>query len=224
MFKIQFDDQKFLKEMNNLVAYSEGFLSGAKDGKQNLLKNIGKTITEIAGQFIDTNSRLDPAALEHVYEWYQTGSPSGRLFEIDYIVSGTGLSFNYTFSQSTSIQQGSTVPFYNKAEIMEAGIPVTIKPRFAEVLTFDYNGEEVFTKKPVVVTTPGGVRAKDGFKDTVEVFFKQYLSQTFLDVTGLKQDLELAKPFKKNVAAGAKQGRSLGYKVGFEWVSKAGAL
>jgi len=74
--------------------------------------------------------------LHHVYEWYQTGSPAARLFDINYISNQIGLSFNSTFRQSVSIKSGSKVPFYNKAQIIENGIPVTIRPVSSEVLSF----------------------------------------------------------------------------------------
>ena len=205
--------------MNNLVQYGFGFVEGAQIGKQQLLKQLGPEVRTLLEQYIDASARMNPEALHHVYEWYQTGSPAGRLFEIEYIVTGLGLSFQSTFRQSTSVKNGSNVPFYNKANIMESGIPVTIKPRNSGVLAFEDNGETVFTKKPVTVSNPGGTDTTRAYEEVFKEFFYRYLSQSFLDVTGLRRHLGTPLAFKNNLAAGMSGGRPVGVRVGRQWVA-----
>jgi hypothetical protein len=106
-----------MKDMNNIINYSIGFTEGIERGKTEFLKTMGDEVTEIASQFIDTNARVSPETLHHVYEWYKTGSPDARLFDINYTVSNLGLSFISKFKQSTTIKQGSNVPFRDKAFI-----------------------------------------------------------------------------------------------------------
>ena len=205
--------------MNNLVQYGLGFVEGAQIGKQQLLKQLGPEVRTLLEQYIDANARMNPDALHHVYEWYQTGSPTGRLFEIEYIVTGLGLSFQSTFRQSTSVKNGSNVPFYNKAKIMEAGVSVTIKPKSSDVLAFEDNGETVFTKKPVTVPNPGGTDTTGAYNEVFKEFFYRYLSQSFLDVTGLRRHLGTPLAFKNNLAAGISGGRPVGVRVGRQWVA-----
>jgi hypothetical protein len=162
---------------------------------------------------------MNPDALHLVYEWYQTGSPAGRLFEIEYIVTGLGLSFQSTFRQSTSVKNGSNVPFYNKANIMESGVSVTVKPRNSDVLAFEDNGETVFTKKPVTIPNPGGTDTTGAYREVFREFFYRYLSQSFLDVTGLRKQLGTPLAFKNNLAAGVAGGKTVGIRVGRQWVA-----
>lgn len=221
--RMTIDDAKFLKEMNNVVDYAEGFLQGAKLAQPKMLKNLGVSIKELIEEYIDAIARMDPEQLHHVYEWYQVGSPDARLFNIDYVVSGRGLSVNSTFSQSRSIRDGSKTPFYDKASVMEAGVSVTIRPRQSSVLAFDVNGQQVFTSSPVTVNSPGGRSVQGAFKNTFEGFFKQYLSQSMLDISGISKDIKNPTTFKTNLRAGKTGGKAVGLRVGAEWMARAGA-
>jgi len=217
-----FNDTLFLKEMNNIVQYSFGFTEGVKRGKNHILDAVGKDAIELIKQYIDSSASTNPAVLQHMYEWDQTGSPNARLFDIDYTISGVGLSIKSTFRQSVSVKNGSTVPFYDKARIMENGIPVTIRPRNASVLAFEDNGEQVFTKNPIVVDNPGGVQAQGGFQKTFDSFFNNYFSQAFLRVSGVMDYIQNPTVFAKNLSAGKRGGRSVGVSTGYTWVANLG--
>jgi hypothetical protein len=218
------DSGQFIKDMNNLVNYSIGFLDGVHIGKTDMFQELGKNIKNQLESFIDSSARIDPQALQHVYEWYQSGSPNARLFDIEYTISNLGLSMRSTFRQSISIKDGSTTPFYNKARIMEGGIPVTIKPKKSGVLAFEDNGETVFTKSPVTVQNPGGQNAKGSYQVIFDSFFRDYLSQSFLTSSGMGQYLKNPTMYKKNFAAGKRGGKSLGVETGIRWIMNAGAM
>ena len=218
------NDVQFIKDMDNIVKYSLGYLDGIQRGKKNLIANIGKHTIESLKQFIDSNARVNPKMLHHMYEWYENGSPNARLFNIDYKVIGDGLSINYSFRQSTTASSTSTTPFYDKARIMEYGIPVMIRPVNAKVLRFEIDGEEVFTSKDVLVSHPGGPNVKQGFEDTVKLFFKNYFTQAFMFSSGLRSYLENQYMYKQGFPIGKKSGRSYGEEVGYNWISKAGEL
>jgi hypothetical protein len=222
MISIKLNQSKFISDMNNIVNYSIGFLDGVKAGKTAFLKNIGLSTKELLEKFIDANARSNPQMLHHVYEWYRTGSPNARLFDIDYTVSNIGLSFYSNFKQSNSIKNGSTVPFYNKASIMENGVPVTIKPKRAQALAFQDGGETIFTKGTVEVLNPGGTKAEKGFEKTINMFFNKYFTQAFLKTSGIRQYLKNPVVYKKNLAKGKVAGRSAGISTGYAWIAKAG--
>jgi len=211
----------FNKEMNNIVQYAFGFLDGAQKGKTVFLKNLGVGTIEAMAKYVDVSARGNPAALQHVYEWYQTGSPSSRLFNITYTVSNLGLSINSKFTQSRGIKKESNVPFYNKAKIMEEGIPVVIKPVRSSVLVFDENGQTVFTKNPVTVRNPGGSQAQGSFEKTMDEFILRYFKQSFLRASGIYDYIKRPIIFKKQIKAGAKMGRSKGIDTGFKWIANA---
>ena len=217
-----FNSNQFKKEMNNIVDYSIGFLEGVQRGKTVFLKTVGMETVELMKEFIDSNARVNPSMLHHIYEWNQTGSPSARLYDISYTTSNLGLSFRSSFSQSTSIKNGSRTPFYDKARIMEDGIPVTIRPRTAQVLAFEENGETVFTQGPVEILNPGGTEVQGGFEKTFDMFFNRYFSQAFLRVSGIAQYLENPQVYKKNLQAGKKMGKTKGISTGYRWIANAG--
>lgn len=221
MIKLKFDNKAFKKEMENIIKYSTGFVDGVQLGKTEFFKNLGPEITEQALQFIDANARVDYQSLHHVYEWGQTGDSEGRLFDITYKVSNLGLSFNPEFRQSTSVQEGSTRPFYDKAVIMEKGQSVTIAPVSSEVLRFEVGGEVVYTKKPVIVRNPGG-ETQGKFANVFDMFFGQYFTQSFLRSSGLAKYFSNPQVYKANLSAGARQGRAKGLSLGYKWVANAG--
>ena len=222
MISVDFQDKKFLAEMTNIVKYAEGYLEGVQAGKPAMLSKIGKTIKEVAKEFVDTMARTDPASLHHVYEWYQTGSPAARLFDIDYVVVGGGLSFNTTLSQSRSFANGSTVPFYNKAYIMENGIPVTITPKESSVLVFEENGETIFTKAPIYVNAPGGKEVQGSLESVLDIFFNTYLTQSYLVESGFTMHIASPTDFKRNLGRSKSGGKTLGKQIGYNWIVKAG--
>jgi len=220
--KAKFDISQFEKSLTNALKYSEGFLEGVQQGKSEMLKVMGDNVIDRLKSFIDLQARVDPESLHHVYEWYQTGMETGRLFEIDYRVSGGGLSINSTFRQSQSMANGSNSPFYDKAKIMEEGIPVRIIPKQSGVLVFDDNGETVFTKQPVDISRPGGSQVQGSFEKVFDSFFDVYFSQSFLSSSGLSRYIGNPKTFKDNISAGSKSGKSFGRQIGYNWIVKAG--
>jgi hypothetical protein len=217
-----FNSKQFKKDMNNVVNYSIGFLDGVQKGKTVFLKVMGMQTVEVMKEFIDSNARVNPDMLHHIYEWNLTGSPDARLYDISYTVSNLGLSFKSSFSQSRSIKDGSRTPFYDKTRIMENGIPVTIRPRSAQVLAFDDNGETVFTRGPVEVLNPGGTEVEGGFEKVFDMFFNRFFSQAFLRTSGIAKYLENPQVYKKDMPAGKKLGRSKGLSTGYRWIANAG--
>lgn len=221
--KISMDSKKLNKDLNNLVKYSVGFLEGVDKGKQKFFGAVGIQTIEILKEYIDSNARVNPAALHHVYEWMKTGSPDARLFDISCTISNLGLSFKSNFTQSASVKDGSYTPFYNKASVMENGISVKITPKRAEVLSFtDSSGEQVFTKGPVEVSNPGGQEVVGSFERTFDSFFSQYFQQSFLRASGIMDYLEKPTLYKKNFSAGVAGGRQKGVSTGYRWIVNAG--
>lgn len=218
---VRTDLRRFQKQMNNIVEYSYGFLDGVQKGKKIFLDKLGKEVIFAIGQYIDVEARSNPSALHHVYEWNQTGSPSARLYDINYTVSNLGLSLTSRFKQSKTVSLDSNTPFYNKAYIMENGIPVTIKPKRNSVLVFEDGGQEVFTKKPVTVRSPGGDEVAGSFERVFDEFMLKYFKQSFLRASGLYNYINNPVAYKKNFNAGSKIGRIKGVDTGFKWIANA---
>jgi hypothetical protein len=220
MINASFDISAFQTKLQGVIDYSIGFLDGVQSGRTQFLENFGVDIIETLKQYIDSNARINPQLLHHVYEWNNTGSPSARLFDISYSMRGTGLSINSTFKQSTTIKNGSKVPFYDKATIMENGTPVTIKPVKAKALAFTVDGQDVFTKNDVTVQNPGG-QTKGQYADVFNSFFNQYFTQAFLTSSGIRDYLESPEVFKNGLRVG-KGTKSSGHSAGYKWIAGAG--
>jgi hypothetical protein len=222
MISVKINNKKFTKDMDNIIGYSIGFMTGVKRGQGVFLKGFGETVVEALKNYVDSNARVSPQLLHHMYEWNQTGSPDSRLFDISYSVNGVGLSFNSKFSQSKTIKDGSTVPFYDKARIMEEGIPVTIVPK-NKVLAFTINDENIFSSTAVEVPNPGG-NTRGQYEGLIDSFFRLYFKQSFLASTGILSYLENPIDFAKNFNRGKTGGYSTGLSVGARWIAKAGIL
>jgi hypothetical protein len=219
--RVSLNTSSLNKTLNNIVGYSLGFIEGTNSGKRIFLDNLGKDVIYVLNKYIDVNARLNEPALHHIYEWYRVGVPSARLFDLNYTVSGIGLSIGGTFKQSRSIPINSSEPFYNKAKIMEEGIPVVIKPKKATTLRFEVDGETVFTKNPVSVDNPGGRYVQGSFKRIVDDFMLNYFKQSFLRSSGIFDYLSNPVIYKKELPSGSKSGRSKGRSVGFKWITNA---
>lgn len=219
--KLTVDVKDLQKKLNNITNYSIGFLDGAQKGKSVMLKNLGASTITVLKEYIDAEARSNPKALHHIYEWYQTGSPSARLYDFNYTVSGIGLSFKSSFKQSSSLANGSNIPFYNKAKIMEEGIPVRISPKKSDVLAFEIDGQTVFTKNSVEVDTPGGQFVQGSFEKIADEFFNIYFRQSFLRASGLYEHIKKPKLYKSNFYTGSKSGASAGVSAGFKWIANA---
>lgn len=222
MIAVKIDTKQFMRDMNNIIEYSTGFVQGIEGGRNAFLHQLGPRIKEVLSEFIDSNARVAPSLLHHVYEWYETGSPNARLFDINYTVSNLGLSFISTFRQSTTVQNGSKVPFYDKARIMELGSTVVITPKTSDVLRFEVDGEEVFTKQPVTVRNPGG-NTRGNYERVFDLFFKQYFKQSFLKSSGLLEYFNNPQVYKRNLNVGKRGGKNAGVKTGYRWIVGAAA-
>lgn len=220
MLKLIIDDTQFSKDIKNVIQYSMGFFEGVKQGVPEFLRGIGSSVVENLKQYIDSNARVSPQLLHHVYEWNQAGSPNARLFDIDYIASNNNVSFISNFRQSTSIKPGSNVSFFDKARIMEEGIPVNIVPK-RKILAFDVDGQPVFTSKPVTVTNPGGNVAGE-YEKVFNSFFNSYFAQSYLESAGILAYLNNPTDFATGMSK--RGGRSKGVAVGRNWMAKAGKI
>jgi hypothetical protein len=219
--RVSLESKSFEQQMQNIVQYSMGFLDGVKKGKKAFLNNLGQGTIQALALYVDSSARGNPSALHHVYEWYQTGSPNARLFDIDYTVSNNGLTFNSQFRQSRTLKEDSNEPFYNKAYIMENGIPVTITPKRSGVLVFEEGGKTIFTKGSVTVRNPGGNNDERGFERTIDEFMLTYFKQSFLRASGIYEYINKPVLYKKHLKSGSKNGRSKGIDVGYKWIANA---
>lgn len=222
MISVKFDQAQFRKDMDNIIQYSQGFLEGVQGGKRKMIENFAGEIKESFREYVDSMARVSPQALHHMYEWGEVGNPSARLFEINCEVRDDGISAQGEFRQSSSVKAGSGVPFYNKAEIMEKGMPVTIRPIKSDVLSFKDGLQDVFVKGEVVVQNPGGIQTTGSFSSTFDSFFGTYFSQVFVLSSGVLQNMGNPSDFARNLNNGKNFGRPAGVTAGRAWAERGG--
>lgn len=177
---------------------------------QNLFKTtIFNQINKDFGEYIDSSARVKPKSLHHVYEWNKVGSSESRLFKINRM-DADGLSFriNYEFKLSkssvpnTNKKQKKKYIFANKASVMEAGMPIVIRPKSAERLVFELDGITVFMPKgsSVTVQSPGGRGSSHQFSLAYGKFFGGQLvnnsikNSGFQKIFGSKMNKALSTP------------------------------
>jgi hypothetical protein len=79
--------------------------------------------------------------------------------------------------------------FANKAFVMEQGLPLVIRPKNAERLVFESNGETVFMPKGASVTVkrPGGSAATNQFGLAYSRFFSGQLVNSSIKNSGFQR-------------------------------------
>jgi hypothetical protein len=187
-------------------------LTSSKQFKDKFKATIFSQILKDFGNYVDSQARMKPKSLHHMYEWKKTGDPEARLFNLR-LIDGEGISFKIAYEYKLS---QSFVPapegrrkhvFANKASVMESGMPLKIAPRHSERLVFDSNGETVFMPKgaSVVVQRPGGASVKNQFTLRHSIFFKSQLVNQSIKASGfqkifnsaLTKAMRLPAPIKK---------------------------
>jgi hypothetical protein len=169
-------------------------LTSNKNFQNKFTRVMFDQIEQDFGAYIDAKAGMNKRSFHHVYEWEKTGVKDSRLFKLNKL-SQDGLSFKigYEFKLSKSLvptnKGNHRHVFANKASVMEAGMPVVIRPRSAERLVFDVGGDTVFMPKgaSVTVTKPGGVRTKDSFKVAHKQFFTGNLVNLSIKNSGFQR-------------------------------------
>lgn len=217
MLSVKIDSKQINSILTNSVKYSYGFLDGIEMDQILFNQKLGEFTVDALNKFIDSNARANPDSLHHVYEWGQVGDSGGRLFSITPKASKRVINFTGKFLKSSSVSPTSDEPFYDKAEIMENGIDITVEPRDGGVLAFEDNGEMVFTSSAVYIANPGGDEVAGSFGRVVDEFFMSYFTY------GLLQDylsqLAVADEYTRHFASGAKGGgRGAGINAGKKYI------
>lgn len=221
MFRVKIDSKEVNKLLGNTVSYSYGFLDGIGMDQILFNKTLGEYTAESLGQYIDAQSRINPDALHHVYEWNAVGDNSQRLFKITSNASKRIIRFDGKFLPSKTVSDSSTTPFVDKANIMENRISVVVEPKDANVLAFEDNGQTVFTTNAIYIANPGGDAVAGSFGRVVDDFFNNYFTGAIL--RPFLKTLSSPKEYSKYLPAGTKNGKMSGVTAGKAYLRSAGA-
>lgn len=153
---------------------------GGLTGKR-IAKAGAGIVDKYFGLWLDNKARRSPEKFHHLYEWGKTGDRNSRLFECRISDSANPI-INFYLTQSSSANEDGYI-FYNKAEVMENGDPVTISPQNSDVLAFEIDGEVIFTPNEVHVDNPGGTEVQGSFQEAFREFMS-YEAEKTLDTMG----------------------------------------
>lgn len=221
MYSIKFDSKEAKKMLDNIVAYSNGFIQETKAKESTIISRLANTSIEAFYDYLDGLARTNPGMLHHVYEWGSIGDPGSRLVELKKELSSSrGATITADFLTSSSIPEGGSEPFYEKVEIMEEGIPVTIQAVEAQAMFFQIGGQEFFRTGPIVVENPGGEATRGSFLRAFEEFYNIYFDQVYLRAIRFYDHFENPKGFVPgfNQAARSSNAAGIGKTTALKWV------
>lgn len=204
--------------IGNAMAYVEGVAKSTRTYEVD--QAVGQAVTSIAQKslaaFIDTEARLSPKSLHHVYEWGRTGASLARLWTIkgEYKTGAIVLSSDFKQSRTyVPIKNGTTKrhKFTYKAEVMETGKPVRISAKNARALFFySKDGTPVFIPRGRVITvkTPGGKEVRGAYQKTMFRFVNSSRLNSDMAKSNLFKEIERAQALAGNQMPKSVTGKS----------------
>lgn len=219
MLQFKIDSKEINRMLDNTISYSYGFLEGTEINQIVFNQKLGLFVEHALKKYIDSRAKISPESLHHVYEWGMVGSPNGRLFDFNVVATKRTINIKGKFLKSKTSPPNSDDVFYNKAEIMENGISVTVVPVESPVLVFDVGDETVFTTKSVFIQHPGGPAVVNSFEEVFNNFFNTVLTGSLLKASGIFDKLSNPKEFTSWFPEGVKGGgKSSGRKAGRKYM------
>lgn len=221
MYTIKLDTKEAMRMLNNVVAYSDGFIKETKAKQSTVASKLANASIEAFYDYLDGLARTNPGILHHVYEWGNVGNPEARLVELKKSLSGgKSVAIDAEFLTSVSTPAGANEPFYEKATIMEEGIPITIQATNAKAMFFEYNGEEYFTAGPITIENPGGEAVRGSFIRAFEEFYNIYFEQVYLRAIRFYDHFSETREYAKNFPAAVKSTNAaiIGKTTALKWI------
>jgi hypothetical protein len=223
MIGVSFNASDLITTLNNTVKYTNSFLTESKRGETKVATKISNLSIEVFYDYLDGLARSHPGMLHHVYEWGQIGNPTERLFELKLSLAKNAGIISVDLLQSTSLPENGNDAFYDKASIMEEGIPVIITEKEAQSLFFEIDGEEFFRKGPIYIANPGGEGTRGSFVKAFNEFYTLYFDKVFLQSIRFYEHFSDPKDYKTSFrsAAKSKSGASgIGKKAALSWIDR----
>lgn len=220
MYSIKFDSKEAMKMLNNLVDYSEGFIKETQAKESTIASKLASTSIEAFYDYLDGLARTNPGMLHHVYEWGAVGDPGARLVELKKRIGNSSSEIDVDFLASSSVPEGGSEPFYDKVEVMEEGISVTVQAVQARAMFFQIGGEEFFRTGPIVIENPGGEATRGSFVKAFEEFYNNYFEDVYLRAIRFYDHFENPTAFSANASRAIKSAgaQGIGRTTALKWI------
>lgn len=221
MYSLKIDAKEAMRMLDNIISYSDGFIKETKAKESTVASKLANISIESFYDYLDGLARTNPGMLHHVYEWGNVGNPEARLVELKKTLgTGRSVAIDSEFLQSSSTPAGSSEPFYDKATVMEDGIPITIQATNAKAMFFEYNGEEYFTAGPITIENPGGEAVRGSFLRAFEEFYNVYFDKVYLRAIRFYDHFSETQQYAKNFPAAVKSANAtaIGRTTALKWI------
>lgn len=222
--RVRVDAKDLMDTLRNTVQYSDAFLKELKQREPRLTQKLADTSIVAFYEYLDGLARSHPGMLHHVYEWGQVGDPFGRLFELNRVLAKNSATINTEFLSSDSVSSNGTTPFYDKASVMEEGLPVVVNEKDASVLFFEIDGEEFFRHGPIYIANPGGSNTRGSFVRAFNEFYQFYFSNFYLRSIRFYEHFNTPTDFIRNFRSAVKSksgAAAAGRKMALSWIDSA---
>jgi hypothetical protein len=162
-----FNTGKFPEKVFALATYDSTILErtyNKPENKRKISRGAAFLVKNYFDVYMDALARKATKSYHHIYEFDRAGSKDARLFKgvISDVPGGAALSYTFTQAKQPN-REGYAFP--NKAEVMEAGEPITIRPKTKAYLKYQlrtqsrYGGHYMkgwVMSKESFVPNPGG--------------------------------------------------------------------
>lgn len=153
-----FNTGKFEEKVIALSMYDSTVLTQlyqSPDNRRKISRGAAFFVKNYFEQYMDSKAKSMNKEFHHIYEFGRTGDKNSRLFKGAVIDAPAGATINYSFINA-KVPNRFGYDFPRKAEVMETGNPVTIRPKRKQYLKFKLEDGRFVTTKQSVVKEPGG--------------------------------------------------------------------
>lgn len=153
-----FNTGMFAEKVIALSTYDSTVLTQlyqSPDNRRKISRGAAYLVKNYFDSYMDSKAKTFPDQFHHVYEFNRPGDKNSRLFKAVVIDAPAGATIKYSFTQA-KIPNNFGYEFNNKAQVMESGQTVVVKPKRGEYLKYKLDGGRFVTSKESVIRQPGG--------------------------------------------------------------------
>lgn len=153
-----FNTGMFAEKVIALSTYDSTVLTQlyqSPDNRRKISRGAAYIVKNYFDQYMDSKARSLPEQFHHIYEFNRPGDKNSRLFKAAVIDAPAGATIRYSFTQAR-VPNNFGYEFANKAQVMESGETVVVKPKRGQYLKYKLDGGQFVTTKESVIRNPGG--------------------------------------------------------------------
>jgi len=167
-----FNTGKFAEKVTALATYDSTLITKLYQdpiNKRKINRGAAFILKNYFNEYMDSRSKQSPSQYHHVYEFDRVGQASARLFSAAVLDAETGSILQYSFTPAKEPNRNG-YPFPDKANVMESGQTVVIRPRQSRYLKYQLKDGRFVTSEMSVVRNPGGPEVEGSFSKTFNQF------------------------------------------------------